>query len=173
VKPPRYPLAAVLEQRGALREQTRRGLAEALGALAEREQELAGAQAARAALSAEREDLERHLYDPDEAGLLSIPLIDRRTDALKNVEERLRSAERTVDNCRQAVVGAEDEVGSCRERLLEADRELKAAEKHHEGWRAEWLRERTHREQRQNEEVTLARFAADAAADDSEQGGPT
>ncbi len=172
MSPPRYPLAAVLEQRGALREQARRALAEALGALAERERELAGAQAAREALRAEIEDLGRHLYDPDEAGLLPIPLIERRTEGLKNVEERLRHAERTVDDRRRAVAGAEAEVAGCRERLLEADRDLKAAEKHHEAWRAEWLRERARREQRQSEEVTLARFAAAAVKDDgSEQGG--
>ena len=174
MSPSRYPLAAVLEQRGALREQARRALAEALSTLAEREHELARAEAAREALRAEVEDVGRHLYDPDEAGLLPIPLVERRTEGLKNVEERLRRAEQAVDDCRRAVAEAEVEVGGCRERLLEADRDLKAAEKHHEAWRAERLRERARKEQRQSEEVTLARFAAEAAKDDgSGQGGRT
>jgi flagellar biosynthesis chaperone FliJ len=174
VSAPRYPLAAVLEQRGALREQARRSLAEAIGALGERERELAHAEAAREALRGEAEELARHLYDPDEAGLLPIPLIERRTEGLKNVEERLRRAEQAFEDCRRAVTEAEAEVAGCRERLLEADRDLQAAEKHHEAWRAERLRERARKDERQSEEVTLARFAAEAARDDgSGQGGPT
>lgn len=174
MSPSRYPLAAVLEQRGALREQARRALAEAISVLGERERELAEAETARGALRSETEELCRHVYDPDEAGLLPIPLIERRTEGLKNVEERLRGAEQAVEDRRRAAADAETEVGHCRERLLEADRDLKAAEKHHEAWRAERLRERARKEQRQSEEVTLARFAAEAAGDDdSEQGGRT
>lgn len=166
MSPSRYPLAAVLEQRGALREQARRALAEALGSLAERERELAAAETARDALRGEIEELTRHLYDPDEAGLLPIPLIERRTEGLKNVEESLRKAEQTVDARRRAVAEGQAEAGACRERLVEADRDLKAAEKHHEAWRAERLRERARKDQRQSEEVTLARFAAEAAKKD-------
>jgi flagellar biosynthesis chaperone FliJ len=174
VSPSRYPLAAVLEQRGALREQARRALAEALRSLAERERELAAAETARDALRGEIEELTRHLYDPDEAGLLPIPLIERRTEGLRNVEESLRKAEQTVDERRRAVAEAQAEAGACRERLVEADRDLKAAEKHHEAWRAERLRERARKDQRQSEEVTLARFAAEAAKEDgSGQGGRT
>jgi hypothetical protein len=149
-------------------------LAEAIGALSERERELAEAEAAREALRAEAVERGRHLYDPDEAGLLPIPLVERRTEGLKNVEERLRGADRTVDDRARAVTQAEAEVGGCRERLLEADRDLKAAEKHHESWRAERLRERARKEQRQTEEATLARYAAEAGRDDgSPQGGRT
>lgn len=168
----RYPLAAVLEQRGALREQARRALAEALRALGERERELAAAEAGRDALRAEIEELTRHLYDPDEAGLLPIPLIERRTEGLRNVEEGLQRAEQAIEERRRAVAAAEVEAGGCRERLVESDRDLKAAEKHHEAWCAERLREKARRDQRQSEEVTLARFAAEAAKEDgSGQGG--
>jgi len=166
VSPSRYPLAAVLEQRDALREQARRALAEALHALGERERELAESVAARDALRAEVEELMKHLYDPDEAGLLPIPLIERRTEGLKNVEGSLRVVEQVVEQRRQAVAAAEAEAGRCRERLVEADRDLKAAEKHHEAWRAERLRERSRRDQTQSEEVTLARFAAETAKED-------
>ena len=172
MSPSRYPLAAVLEQRGALREQARRALAEALHALGERERALAAAEAERDALRAEIEELTRHLYDPDESGLLPIPLIERRTEGLKNVEDGLRQAEEVVEDRRRAVTEARAEAGACRERLVEADRDLKAAEKHHEAWRAERLRERARKDQRQSEEVTLARFAAEAAKEDgSGQGG--
>ena len=166
MSPSRYPLAAVLEQRSALREQARRALAEALHALGERERELAGSEAARDALRAEVDELTGHLYDPDEAGLLPIPLVERRTEGLKNVEGSLRDAEEGVDLRRQAVADAQAEVGRCRERLVEADRDLKAAEKHHQAWRAERARERARKDQRQSEEVTLARFAAETAKDD-------
>ena len=77
-----------------------------------------------------------------------------------------------VEQRREAVAAAQAEVGRGRERLVEADRDLKAAEKHHEAWRAERLRERARRDQRQSEEVTLARYAADAGREDgSGQGG--
>jgi flagellar biosynthesis chaperone FliJ len=164
----RYPLAAVLEQREALREQARRALAEALHALGERERELAAAEAAREALCGEIEELTRHLYDPDDDGLLPIPLIERRTEGLKNVEESLRQAEQVVAERRLSVAEAQAEAAARRERLVEADRDLKAAEKHHEAWRAERLRERARKDQRQSEEVTLARFAAEAAKDPGE-----
>jgi flagellar biosynthesis chaperone FliJ len=174
VNPSRYPLAAVLEQRNALREQARRALAEALHALGERERDLAESEAAREALRAEVGEITRHLYDPDEAGLLPIPVIERRTDGLKNVEGSLRAVEQVVEQRRQAVTTAQAEAGGCREKLVEADRDLKAAEKHHEAWRAERLRERARKDQRQSEEVTLARFAAEAAGEDgSGQGGRT
>jgi flagellar biosynthesis chaperone FliJ len=166
VSPSPYPLAAVLEQRGALREQARRALAEALHALGERERELGDSEAARETRRAEVEEVTRHLYDPDESGLLPIPLVERRTEGLKNVEGSLREAEQVVDDRRQAVAEAQAEVGRCRERLVEADRDLKAAEKHHEAWRAERLRERARRDEKQSEEVTLARFAAEKGKED-------
>jgi flagellar biosynthesis chaperone FliJ len=173
VSPSRYPLAAVLEQRGALREQARRALAEALRALGERERELADSEAAREALRAEVKEIARHLYDPDESGLLPIPLVERRTEGLRAVEGSLREAEQVVDERRQAVAEAQAEAGRCREGLVEADRDLKAAEKHHEAWRAERLRERARRDEKQSEEVTLARFAAEAGREDGGQGGRT
>lgn len=169
---PRYPLAALLEQRTALREQARRAVAFALRALADREHERAAAQAACSALRAEREDLGRHLYDPDAAGLLSIPLVERRTGLLQNVEERHRRSERTAEESRKAVSAAEAEVAARRQGLLDADRELQAAEKHHQAWRAERQRERARKDERQSEEVTLARFAAEAAAGEDAEGGP-
>jgi flagellar biosynthesis chaperone FliJ len=174
VSPSRYPLAAVLEQRSALREQARRALAEALRALADREGELAESEAAREALRAEIDEITKHLYDPDDAGLLPIPLIERRTDGLKHMEGSLRAIEQVVEQRRQAVAAAQAESGRCRDKLVEADRDLKAAEKHHDAWRAEQLRERARRDERQSEEVTLARFAAESASEDgSGQGGQT
>jgi flagellar biosynthesis chaperone FliJ len=174
VSPSRYPLAAVLEQRGALREQARCALAESLHALGERERELARSEAAREAILAEVDEVTRHLYDPDETGLLPIPVIERRTEGLKNLERSLQEAEQVLEQRRRAVAEAQAEAGRCRERLVEADRDLKAAEKHHEAWRAERLRERARKDQRQSEEVTLARFAAEGGREDgSGQGGRT
>lgn len=172
MRQPRYPLQAVLEQRKALREQARLSLAQAIGELEERERELKAAEAARSALAAETERFASHLYDPDEAGLLPIPLIQRRTDGLRNLQGRLREAEQAVTVKEDAVGKAEALVGGRRERLLEADRDLKAAEKHHDAWREEWRRDETRKEQRQSEDVTTARFAAEASGERGpEQGG--
>ena len=170
---PRYPLAALLEQRAAFREQARRGVALALQVLGERERERAAAAAACSALVEERAALEPHLYDLDQAGLLSMPLVEQRTAALHNVDERLRQAERSALETRRAVSTAEAEVAARRQQLVEVDRELQAAEKHHAAWRAERQRERSRKDERQSEEVTLARFAAEAASDEgADQGGP-
>jgi flagellar biosynthesis chaperone FliJ len=171
VSPGRYPLAALLELRGALREQARRAVADALRSLSDRERERAAAQASCSALASEHEDLTGHLYDPDPAGLLPIPLVERRTAALRNVEERLQLAQRTAAASCEAVSAAEAELAVRRQSLVEADSELRAAEKHHEAWRAERQQERARKEQRQSDEVTLARFAAEAGSDDGADQG--
>lgn len=167
----RYPLAALLEQRGALREQARRAVADALGRLGDRERERDAAKAARSALAAEHLELAGHLYDPDEAGLLPIGLVEQRNAALSNVEERLRQAERQAEASQKAVAAAEAEVAARRQDLVAADRELQAAQKHHARWSAERQRERVRREERQSEEVTLARIATEAASDEGADQG--
>ena len=162
----RYPLAALLQQRGALREQARRAVAEAVGRVASSERELAAAETARAALAGEREEFARRLYDPDPAGLLQVALVERRSAELRNVEEREREAAHTLETCRAALASAEAELSGRRQALLEADRELQAAEKHHEAWRAEERARHLRQEEREGEEVTLARFVAEAGSDD-------
>lgn len=167
----RYPLTALLEQRRALREQARRALAEALGRLTEREREHSAAEAARAALASERDGLAAHLYDPDAAGLLQVALVERRAAELQNVEERGRQAERTAEAARAAVAAAEAEHAVSRQALVEADRELKSAEKHHEAWRAEERKQSARKDERQGEEVSLARFVAEAGTDEGADQG--
>ena len=171
MSPQRYPLAALLEQRGALREQARRAVAFALGRLADRERERAAAQEARSALAAEQLDRAGHLYDPVENGLLPIGLVERRNAALRNVEERLLQAERQAEAGQKAVAGAEAEVAARRQDLLAADRELQAAQKHHDKWSAERQRERVRKEERQSEEVTLARIVTEAGSDEATEQG--
>jgi flagellar biosynthesis chaperone FliJ len=172
VKPPPYPLQAVLDLRGASRAEAQLRLAEAIRALGACEAELAAAESKRAGLAAECADHARRLYEPGEAGHLEVALIERRHDALQNLEGQERDAGRAVGAAREATLRAEEQVAEARERLVEADRELQATEKHHQAWLDEWRREQTRREQRQSEEVTLARYAAGRASDeDAEPGG--
>jgi hypothetical protein len=88
----RYPLGAVRQQREARVEETRRGLASAIGAAAEREQALRAAEQARDAAAISCARLRRHLYDPDERGQLQIAEVARRTEGLRHLEGRLDEA---------------------------------------------------------------------------------
>jgi len=159
VKPPRYPLQAVIDQREALKENAKRALATAIAAAAQEAEALKQKEAALEAARREREDFARHLYDPDERGLLEMPTIEKRTAGLRFLEERAREAFRAVEEQRTVLERAEHAVDSRRNDLVEADRELKVVEKHHETWLEDWKRETTRKEQRQSEELTLARYA--------------
>jgi len=161
VKPPRYPLQAALQQREAAKEDSKRALAEAIQALDREEARLREREAAREALRADREERRRHLYDPDEKGLLSIPTIERRTEGIRYLEGKIEEAGRAIAAQKQAVARAEARVEASRAGLVEADKALKAVEKHHESWLADWQKEIARKEQRQSEEVVLARFVAE------------
>lgn len=161
MKPPRYPLQAVLEQRGAAKEQAKRALAEAIQALGREEALLREKEAAREALRADREERSRHVYDPDENGMLSIPTVEKRAQGIRYLEGKIEEVGRAIAAQKEAVARAEAEVEARRAGLVEADKALKAVEKHHEGWLADWRKEIARREQRQSEEVVLARFVAD------------
>lgn len=163
---PRYPLQAVLDQRRGAKEEARRGLAEAIRAQEEEERRLREREGERAALAADREERHRHLYDPEPGGLLPIPLLEKRQDAMHYLDQRIEEALRAVAALKEAVARAGARVEEHRSRLLEADKALKTIEKHYETWRADWKREQSRREQRETEEVVLARFSAEAANDE-------
>jgi hypothetical protein len=169
----RYPLAALVTQRLALRDAARQSVAEALRLVAEREHALAAAESARAELARELGELAAHLYDADDSGLLQVALVERRSAELHNVEERQRQAEGVAEASRAAVAAAEAELARRREHLVETDRDLQLAEKHQEAWRAERRRERARKDERQGEEVTLARFVAEAGEDEGAGPGRT
>jgi flagellar export protein FliJ len=88
-----------------------------------------------------------------------MPTIQKRTDGLRFLEERAREAFRAIEMQKEVLDRAEREVDARRNGLVEADRELKVVEKHHENWLADWKREHARQEQRQSEEITLARYA--------------
>jgi chromosome segregation ATPase len=165
----RYPLQAVVDQREAAREAARRALAEAVRALEEEEQRLAEAERARAALDAEREAARLHLYDPDEAGMLPLPLIERRTEGLRHVERRLTEARERVEERRHDVVSAQHSLEERRQGLVQAEKDLKTVERHRETWRAAQKREEVRRDERQSAEVVLARYAAERGGEGSEE----
>jgi flagellar biosynthesis chaperone FliJ len=166
VKPPRYALQAVVDQREIGKEQAKTALADAVRAVADAEELLRGKEAAREKLVAERDHLRDHIYDPDPAGLLSMPLVEKRTAGVRYLGEKVEEASRAVEDQKQAVARAQALVEERRGRLVEADRELKAVEKHKETWLQEWKREAARKEQRQSEEMVLARYAAENAGDE-------
>jgi len=165
MKPPRYPLQAVRDQREALKEGAKRALAAAVQAAAREAEILIEKERARDALLRERAERALHLYDPDAAGLLPISLIEKRTEGLRFLDGRIDEARQAVEAQKQAKQRAEAEVENRRGALVEADRELKVVEKHHETWLADWKREAGRKEQRQSEEITLARYAAETGGD--------
>lgn len=170
MKPPDYPLQAALEQRGAAKEEARRRLAESLREAEREERELQQREEQREALVADAEGRRRSLYEPDEKGILSMPQVSKRTDALRYVEGQVEEAGRAVEEQRETLARAEAAVEKRRSALVEADKELRAVEKHHEGWLDEWKREAARKEQRQAEEIVTARYAAErSGADEGER----
>ncbi len=159
MKPPRYPLQAVVDQREALKEEAKRALAAAIQAAAREAEVLREKEEAHSVLIGDREEYARHLYDPDEQGMLPIPLIEKRTEGLRFLDGQVEEAFRAVEEQKEALDRTERELEARRTALVEADRELKVVEKHHESWLADWKRESARQEQRQSEEITLARFA--------------
>lgn len=163
MKPPRYPLQAVVDQREALKEEAKRALATAIQAVGRETEVLREKEERRTAAQNDRDEHARHLYDPDESGTLPIPLIEKRTEGLRFLEARAGEAFRAVEEQQKVLDRAEREVEARRASLVEADRELKVVDKHHENWLAEWKRETARQEQRQSEEITLARYARETA----------
>ena len=170
MKPSAYPLQAALEQREAARKDARRRLAESLRELERQVRRLEEREEERAALIEDAGERRARLYDPGPSGLLEMLLVTRRTEELRYVEGRIAEADRAIDEQRRAVVRAEGAVEDCRASLMDADRELKAVEKHRQGWREERRRAAARKEQRQSEEVVTARFATERAGGDEGEG---
>jgi len=166
VKPPRYPLQAVLEQREAGKQSARVGLADALRALEREEGMLRRREEERDTLAAGADARRGRLYDPDEGGLLDMAAVTRRTEELRYVERQADEAAGAVEEQRRALELAEAAVEARRSALVEADRELRAIEKHRERWLEEWRRGAARKEQRQAEEVVTARFATERSGGD-------
>lgn len=160
----RYSLKAVLEQRAAAKEERRRELGLAVG-LGERETAaLRTKEQAKARLEEDRVARAAHLYDPDPSGLLAMTLVQKRSEELKHMEGRIAEAARAVADQKQALSRAEAAVEAARAALVEADRELRAVDKHHQAWLEEERKEAARDEQRQSEEIVLARYAAEAGS---------
>ncbi len=170
MKPPDYPLQAALEQREAAKQEARQRLAESLREAEREERELQQREAQRDALLADADERRGSLYEPDEKGILSMPQVNKRTEGLRYVEGQVEEAARAVEEQKKVLARAEAAVEERRSALVEADKELRAVEKHREGWLEEWKREATRKEQRQAEEVVTARYAAErSGADEGER----
>ena len=170
MKPPDYPLQAALDQREAAKQEARRRLAESLREAGRVERVLRQKEAQRDALLADAEQRRGRLYEPDEEGTLSMPHVKRRTEALRYVEGQVDDATREVEEQKEALAQAEAEVEKRRGALVEADTELRAVEKHHDGWMEDWKREAARKEQRQAEEVVTARYAAERSGAEEGEG---
>src|SRR5262249_46227693 len=96
VKPPRYPLQAVVDQREALKEDAKRALAAAIESAAWEAEALKQKEAALETARREREEFARHLYDPDERGLLQLATIEKRTEGLRLLDQAAREGCGTV-----------------------------------------------------------------------------
>jgi flagellar biosynthesis chaperone FliJ len=160
----RYPLAAALELRERAKEDARRALGDALRAIEVEQRKLAEREQERELLVADREDRNSRLYDVDESGMLSVPLIEKRRDALRYLDARIEEAAKAIDAQREAVKAAEARAEERRTELVEADQGLRAVEKHREDWLEERKKEAARKDQRQAEEIVLARYAAETAA---------
>jgi flagellar biosynthesis chaperone FliJ len=167
MKPPPYPLQAVLVQRQAAKDGARHRLAEALREVARAEEALQERRKARDAHRADAEERRSTLYEPDAGGSLSMPAVNQRTEALRYVEDQVNQASRAVEEQEQVLARAESTVSECRGALLDADRELRVVEKNHEAWLEEWKREAARSEQREAEEVVTARYAAERSGLDA------
>lgn len=162
MKPRRYALRAVLMQRAAAKEEKRRGLGLAAGLVERETAALRAKEQEKARLEEDRVARAAHLYDPDPSGLLAMTLVQNRSEELKHMDGRIAEAARAVADQKQALSRAEAAAVAARSALVEADRELRAVEKHHEAWLEEGKKEAARDEQRQSEEIVLARYAAEA-----------
>jgi flagellar export protein FliJ len=169
VKPPDYPLQAALDQREAAKQEAQLRLAESLREAEREEEELKRREEQLETLVADAEERRGALYEPDEQGILSMPEVNKRTEALRYVERQVEEAARAVEEQRETLARAEAAVESRRAALVEADKELRAVEKHHEGWLDDWKREVARKEQRQAEEVVTARYAAERSGASEEE----
>lgn len=168
MKPPRYPLAAALAQRKAAKETRARALAEAVLAVEREKAALRAREQARTRLEEDRAARAAHLYDAEPSGMLSMPRVERRREDLRNLDGRIEQAGREVEEQKEVLARAEAAAEAARAALVEADRELRAVEKHHEAWLEDWKKEMARAEQREAEEVVLARYAAEAGERGSE-----
>jgi flagellar biosynthesis chaperone FliJ len=170
VKPPDYPLQAALEQREAAKQEAQLRLAESLREAEREERELQQREGRRDALLADADERRGTLYEPDAKGILSMPLVNKRTEALRYVEGQVEDAIRAVEEQKETLARAEAAVEERRSALVETDKELRAVEKHREGWLDDWRREAARKEQRQAEEVVTARYASEQAGADEGEG---
>jgi len=166
---PKYPLQTILDQRSRGKEDAKKAFANALRALDAEQMKLRQLEEEKQGLIVKREDCMAHLYDPDEAGMLSVPLLERRRGGIQHIGFQIEEKTRAIVAQTEAVKKAEQEVDARKAALVEADKELKAIEKHRENWLTEVKREMAQKEQKLSEEIALARFVRDTAEQAEEE----
>ncbi|MEW6363724.1 MAG: flagellar export protein FliJ [Acidobacteriota bacterium] len=170
MKPPKYPLQTVLDQRGRAKESAKKALAQAMQEVQREQQKLKELETKRQTLLETRADRVAHLYDPDEKGMLSIPAVEQRKNGIQHIDYAIKENDAAIEAQKQVVQQAEQKVEERKSELIEADKALKAIEKHREKWFNEWKLEMQQKEQKLGEEIALARFVRDRAETAEEEG---
>ena len=163
MRPPKYPLQTVLDQRGREKEDAKKAFAQSIKNLESQQQRLKDLEAEKVALAKTKEEMIQRLYDPEPDGTIQLTTVERRRDGVKYMDVRMEEKGREIVAQQNTVREAEENVEKMKALLLEADKAVKAIEKHQENWLAEWKKEMAQKEQRVGEEITLARFVRDAA----------
>ena len=166
---PKYPLQTILDQRNRAKEDAKKNFATSIQALDAEPQRLSQLESEKDAMIASRADWQLPLYDTDEKGLLSVPLVDARRNGIQHLTYQIEEKAKNLVLQEKAVKTAEQVVESRKTALVEADKELKAIEKHHENWLADVKKEAAKKEQKLGEEIALARFVRDAAEQAEEE----
>lgn len=154
----KYPLQVVKDQRERDKKNAEEKLAESLRKLREAQEALETAKSVLNETRIRLEDLKKHLYDPDEFGLLDVNLVERRKEAVEFTAKRAIEQEHEVSLKEQAVHQAQTTVEEAQRDLVERMQALKAIEKHHENWIAEIRKEEQKKEQKMIEEIANAAF---------------
>ncbi len=158
MKPPKYPLQTVLEQRQRELERAQKRLADALQRVEEERQRLREMETVYRQMEDELREQQAHMYDPDDQGMISPMMIEQRKMAIRCLRERMQSHLRAMEQQQQRVAEAETQVAHAQSALIEADRALRVIEKHHAKWLATWKREMLKKEQQLAEEIASARY---------------
>jgi flagellar export protein FliJ len=148
-----YRLQTLLEIRGRAKDAAEQAFGEAMQALAKEKEALASLEADLVRRKAERkEKVMAYLAEVMRKGIGAggLNMMNRFEDRLKDEEAQVALE---IDQQKDAVLQAEQLVEQRRVEMSDAARELKAIEKHKEGWALERKKERQMREDLAQEEI--------------------
>jgi flagellar export protein FliJ len=155
---PQYRLQTLLEIRERAEEAAKQAFSEAMVKLAQEKKKLKEMEEDLERRKAERKAKVKAYFDEvmaKGAGAGGLAMMTRFEERLKDEEAQLALE---IDRQKEAVKAAERVVEQKRAEMAEAAKELKAIQKHKEGWTKEIKRERDQREEAAAEEIGNALF---------------